>query len=71
MLSTRPSAPLIASTALLIDAMPECDCQHAMNAETRDLTASIVCDLEQARGSLSRHLSELLYPFISQFLFID
>lgn len=71
MVSTRPSAPLKASTALLIDVMPEWDRQHAMNAETRDLTAGIVCDPEQARGSLSWQLFELLYPLISQFLTID
>lgn len=41
------------SIVLLIDGMPECDCQHAMNAGTRDLTTGITCDPEHARVKLA------------------
>lgn len=48
--ATRPSALLKDSIILLIDGMPECDCQHVTNAETRGLTTAtgIMCDLEHA-----------------------
>lgn len=65
--ATRPSARLKDSIVSLIDGMPECDCQHVMNAETRGLTTAtaIMCDLQHARGSLHWQLVEFLYPFIS------
>lgn len=56
--ATRPSARLKDSIVLLIDGMPDCDCQHVINAETTGLTTAtaIMCDLEHACASLRRQL---------------